>query len=1257
MEHEHPPGDDVSLTRLVEINRVCDGFEAAWRAGRRPAIEEHLDAVDEALRPELLRELLAAELELRRSAGEDPGVAEYLARFPDDVALVEALFARAGTSPGGPGAALGRGAADAGRNLLFGLLALQNNFTDRDALLSAFSTWVADKSRSVGDILLERGELDGSRHALLSALVSEHLKLHGGDPGQSLAALAVGASTRETIKKVGDPDLDASLSCAGSAATADMDSGGEGAAARYSVDVTGARGRRFRVLRLHDKGGLGAVFVALDSELNREVALKQILDRHADEPANRARFLMEAEITGRLEHPGIVPVYGLGTYEDGRPYYAMRFIRGDSLKDAIAAFHADEALQADPGRQALELRKLLRRFLDVCNAIDYAHSRGVLHRDIKPGNVIVGEYGETLVVDWGLAKAHGQPESGPASEGRSPGPLSVSGSARTLPGVALGTPAYMSPEQASGDLDRLGPRSDVYSLGATLYCLLTGRAPFGGGDLKLVLYQVTKGEFPPPRRVAAAVDRALEAICLKAMALRPDDRYATPRALAEDIERWIADEPVTAFPEGPRLKLARWSRRNRAWVRAALAALVVVLLMTAAFAVQQSLSAERERKARDNESQALALAQTRLGQVEKANDLLVEIFDDLDPRSEGTGGQTLIQVLVGRLEKAAAQLEGTQVADPLKEARLQIALGKSLLHLGNPRKALELFERSRNTRAREVGEVDAATLDAYSHQAEAYAETGRPADALAMADEVLGLQTQKLGPSHPDTLQTRSLRAFILDQLGRYAEAVAIQEENLKLYAATQGPDHPYTLTSLHNLGHYLAKAGRTDEAVIKLEEVLRLRTARLGPDHPDTLMSRFVLANAYLDTGKLGEAIKIYEETLPLRVAKLGASHPSTTNTRESLAKAYAMARRYAEAIKLDEETLKLRTMAQGPDHPDTLRTRNSLAVRLLDGGRMAEAIPMLAETYKLQTAKLGADHPETLRTRTNHAVALSRAGRMAEAIPELEETLKLRAAKLGHDHPDALSSRDYLASAYSKSGRWADAVRVERETLKITTARFGPDHRTALNSRNDLAVFLANGRHWDEAIPLLEETLRLRTARLGPDHPDTLKSSSNLTAVYESAGRRDAAESIRRARVDRLRKTQGPNSLALAEELSLFAMNLLGQSKWMEAEPILRECLAIAEKAIPDGWPRFSTMSQLGDALLGQGRFAEAEPLVVRGYEGMKARERTIVPGARPRLTEAAARVVRLYEAWGQPGKVEEWKIKLGLAKLPDDVFFSPR
>ena len=405
---------------------------------------------------------------------------------------------------------------DPSRELLFGMLALQIGLIDQGQLVAAFQAWARDKTQPIADHLLDRGALDAEQRAVVEAMVALHLKKHGGDPEQSLAAFGAGRSTRERLAAIGDPGLDTSLASVGAATN---DNGDPDRTASYAVGAATSDGQRFRVLRPHAQGGLGAVFVALDAELHREVALKQILDQHADDPASRARFVLEAEVTGGLEHPGIVPVYGLGTYGDGRPYYAMRFIRGDSLKDAIAAFHADASLKGDPGRRSLELRKLLRRFLDVCNAIEYAHQRGVLHRDLKPGNVMVGKYGETLVVDWGLAKAVGRPDPGAAIGERTLVPSSSSGVAETLPGSVVGTPAYMSPEQAAGDLDRLGPRSDVYSLGAMLYCLLTGKPPFQGDDLGAMLRAVQRGEFPAPRSVVPSIEPALEAVCKKAMAL------------------------------------------------------------------------------------------------------------------------------------------------------------------------------------------------------------------------------------------------------------------------------------------------------------------------------------------------------------------------------------------------------------------------------------------------------------------------------------------------------------------------------------------------------------------------------------------------------------------------------------------------------------------------------------------------------------------------------------------------------------------
>jgi tRNA A-37 threonylcarbamoyl transferase component Bud32 len=463
--------------------------------------------------------------------------------------------------------------ANADRNLLFGLLALQTGLIPPAAVVAAFHVWTHDKSRPMGQIFVDQGALDRAQRDLLEVLVDVHVRKHDGDLEKSLAALGSAGSARSGLEALADPDLCASLAVV----RAGVDGNGAHDPQQTRTYPPGpeAPGTRFRILRFHAKGGLGEVYVASDEELHREVALKQIQDAHADDPDSRSRFVVEAEITGGLEHPGIVPVY-LGHYADGRPYYAMRLIKGESLREALKQFHQAEGPARDPGARSLELRQLLRRFLDVCNAVAYAHGRGVLHRDLKPSNVMLGPYGETLVVDWGLAKVIGRPDE--ASTELTLRPSSGSDVQATRAGVAIGTLSYMSPEQARGDLEKLGPASDVYSLGATLYHVLAGREPFRGEDAAEVQAQVIVGDFPKPREVLASVPAALEAICLKAMAREPNERYATPRALADDVEHWLADEPVSAWPEPLAARLRRWGRRHRAAVGVASAVLVIAAL-------------------------------------------------------------------------------------------------------------------------------------------------------------------------------------------------------------------------------------------------------------------------------------------------------------------------------------------------------------------------------------------------------------------------------------------------------------------------------------------------------------------------------------------------------------------------------------------------------------------------------------------------------------------------------------------------------
>ncbi|WP_160168165.1 WD40 repeat domain-containing serine/threonine-protein kinase [Rhodopirellula sallentina] len=357
---------------------------------------------------------------------------------------------------------------------------------------------------------------------------------------------------------------------------------------------------RFEVMQFIARGGLGDVFIAKDQEIDREVAVKGLQVRHSQDETHRHQFVVEAGLTGQLEHPGIIPVYGFGRTTDGRPYYAMRYIDGDTLLDAIEKLHAELRRTQIPLTQSTTFRGLLRRFASVCRTIDYAHSRRVIHRDIKPANIMLGPFGESIVVDWGLAivrgtaaqvhvtKASGNNALGTLEtvelelELEQENPLSGAGEDRIVSenGLIVGTPAYMSPEQASGVLRGLTFATDTYGLGTTLYHLLTGRAPFGGHGVRETLSCVKAGNFTPPRQCKADIPENLEAVCLKSMALCPEDRYGSAGELAADIDRWLDDEPVTARKESILERSWRWARRNRTTVGVSFAALLMVAAVT-----------------------------------------------------------------------------------------------------------------------------------------------------------------------------------------------------------------------------------------------------------------------------------------------------------------------------------------------------------------------------------------------------------------------------------------------------------------------------------------------------------------------------------------------------------------------------------------------------------------------------------------------------------------------------------------------------
>jgi len=375
---------------------------------------------------------------------------------------------------------------DTDRNLLFGVLALQADLLDADHFIKACTLWTTRKETSLPSLLIELGWLTPTDKADVERLLERKLKKHGGDPKAGLGDVA--DHIKRSLAALQDDDIQRSL--------AELPEPGT-STTMETIDSVPRAQERYSLTRLHASGGIGRIWVAHDSEFGRDVALKELRPERAGQVMHQARFLQEARITGQLEHPGIVPVYELA-FQPGvrQPFYTMRLVKGRTLSEAARAYDRnrirDQAV-------ALEFVVLLNAFVTVCNTVAYAHSRGVIHRDLKGQNVVLGDFGEVVVLDWGLAKLVGRlnDESDFPSLVSDPdggGKIDL-----TLQGQTIGTPAYMAPEQAAGRLASISYHTDIYGLGAILYEILTGRPPFTGSDTREVLRKVQE-ELPSPPR-------------------------------------------------------------------------------------------------------------------------------------------------------------------------------------------------------------------------------------------------------------------------------------------------------------------------------------------------------------------------------------------------------------------------------------------------------------------------------------------------------------------------------------------------------------------------------------------------------------------------------------------------------------------------------------------------------------------------------------------------------------------------------------
>jgi tetratricopeptide (TPR) repeat protein len=589
---------------------------------------------------------------------------------------------------------------------------------------------------------------------------------------------------------------------------------------------------RYVIKKFLAGGGIGEVYRAEDREIGREVALKRLRDRNAQQD----RFLAEAQVTGQLEHPGIVPVHDVGKDQDGRPFYVMKLVRGQTLKDVIAAFHAGAPGDGTP--REVQRHRLLERFVILCQAVAYAHSRGVVHRDLKPDNVMVGQFGETIVVDWGLAKVVGHPFVRGGNElVHLPG---SSGSAPTLAGVYMGSPPYMPPELAEGHADDADERTDVYLLGATLYEILTGKAPRSGSSRDEMLEMARSVEPVPARQVKPEVPRSLEAICQKAMARRKQDRYPGAGTLAEDVQRHLAGEPVSVYREGPAARSWRWCKRHRRAVERAAAAVLVLAVILAGGASLRRAQQLRERaelaaaqaKARD-EARAHVAQFRRL--ADQAHFFAASVLpDDDDRRAPYYDLQELESTArdaVERLKGFGVDLAGLPLGEeiqPLKIELYDLLLVRAQTRMGQrpddpdtARGALELVDRAARVHAltRAAHQVRALSAAALGDRARADRDqelSNNPRTPVLALDHFLaGERLRRRSPAAEDVPEPDSEpdRGALEEAIECYSRALVLE------------PAHYW---AHFQRGRCYLALGRTDDAIAELGACTALR-----PDAP----------------------------------------------------------------------------------------------------------------------------------------------------------------------------------------------------------------------------------------------------------------------------------------------------------------------------------------------------------------------------------------------------------------------------------------
>ena len=846
----------------------------------------------------------------------------------------------------------------------------------------------------------------------------------------------------------------------------------------------------YRLVRMLGEGGMGAVYLAErdDDEFLQQVAIKVV--RGLLDPERVRQFRTERQILAWLEHPNIARLLDGGTTTDGLPYLVMEHVEGAPIDR-----YCDEA--------RLDIAARLRLFLTVCDAVSHAHRSLIVHRDIKPGNILVTDGGQVKLLDFGIARL--ALESGAADAAVS------AGQPRMM------TPFYASPEVVRGA--QVTTAADVYALGVLLHELLTGTRPLRfrtmtSEEVERVVCHVDP--VPPSAAVvdddapsAPAAERAtrrrstpaslrrrlagdLDAVVAAALAKDVAARYASVEALAADVRAFLERRPVAVRSGSWRYLAGRFVSRHRLGVAAAAAALVAAIGAAVAFSIQAAhLADERDRTARERDT------------AQQVQRFLTELFEVSNPKASPNGSTVTAREL---LDRGAERIDVELAGQPVVQARLLATIGDVYGSLGAYERAASLLERSAQIRRSTLGPEDPDTLASLEALGEASRELGRFDDAERLHRDVLAAR-RKGGA--PPSLVASSLNnvGLTLDERGRASDAEPLLREAVAMWRTSE-PDGENLAIGLNNLAAALRHEGRTADAVPLLEESIAIRRRAVGDGHPALAPALGQLGQVYNQLGDLGRAEPLLRESLTIRQRVYGEGHPDTQTARNNLASLVQDLGDLAAAEALYRAALTSLQARLGRDHPDVAVQLNNLASLLEDRGRLAEAEPLYRESLAIRRKAFGEAHAGVARVQHNLGRTLLAMGRGREAGDLVRAALQIRQHVLPAGHFEVALNRLLLADVLAAERRPAEAGPTYLQALDALLASRGAEDLLVADARLAYAAFLRATGRAQAALPLALEGQRIRAARLPSGHWRRALADIEVARVLTAVGReREAA------------------------------------------------------------------------------------------------------------------------------------------------------